>query len=195
MIKHQLQYLILFIVGVAICMLGIACIIYADIHGNGTSDGSNPLLGDLLCVASTFLYAISNISEEFLVKEHDRIEYLGFIGIFGSLISGLQFGIFEHRNLSTVTWDITIIGGYLIFTFSMFLFYSMVSVVIRKTSALMFNLAALTADFYSLIASIVIFHFSVSSRHRLLNFSLITQLFFSSNSYISFHFYSSLRVR
>uniref|UniRef100_A0AC34GJJ2 Uncharacterized protein n=1 Tax=Panagrolaimus sp. ES5 TaxID=591445 RepID=A0AC34GJJ2_9BILA len=71
-------------------MLGIACVIYADAVTGGSGGGSNPLLGDLLCVASTFLYAISNISEEFLVKEHDRIEYLGFIGIFGSIISGLQ---------------------------------------------------------------------------------------------------------
>lgn len=76
--------------GVAICMIGIACIIYADAITGGTGGGDNPLLGDILCLSSTFLYAISNISEEFLVKEHDRIEYLGFIGIFGSLISGLQ---------------------------------------------------------------------------------------------------------
>lgn len=71
-------------------MVGISCVIFADIGSGSNETGANPILGDLLCVASTFLYAVSNISEEFLVKEHDRIEYLGFIGVFGTLISGLQ---------------------------------------------------------------------------------------------------------
>jgi solute carrier family 35, member F1/2 len=52
--------------------------------------GKAPLLGDMLCIASTFLYGISNVSEEFLVKQYDRFEYLGIVGIFGSIIAGLQ---------------------------------------------------------------------------------------------------------
>uniref|UniRef100_A0A7E4V2L6 EamA domain-containing protein n=1 Tax=Panagrellus redivivus TaxID=6233 RepID=A0A7E4V2L6_PANRE len=152
-VRYQLSH----IIGVAICMVGLSCVIYADANG-GTSGGSNPLLGDLLCVLSTFFYAISNVSQEFLIKEFDRYEYLGFIGLFGSLISGLQFVIFETKNITAVVWSWNIIGAYMLFTVSMFAFYSMVSVVVEKTSALMFNLAALSADFYTLIASLVIFH-------------------------------------
>jgi len=141
-------------------MVGLACVIYADATSGSQGDGPNPLLGDLMCIVSTFLYGISNVSQEFLVKEHDRFEYLGFIGIFGSLVSGLQFAIFEHRNLAEVDWNWTIIFAYALFTISMFAFYSMVSIVVEKTSALMFNLAALTADFYSLIAGIIIFQYT-----------------------------------
>ena len=52
--------------------------------------GSDPLLGDLLCVAGTFLYGISNVAEEYLVRNHSISEWLAFIGIVGCVISGIQ---------------------------------------------------------------------------------------------------------
>ena len=52
--------------------------------------GSDPLLGDLLCIFGTCLYAISNVSQEYLVKNHSIPEWLGFIGIVGSIVSGIQ---------------------------------------------------------------------------------------------------------
>uniref|UniRef100_A0AC34QRG0 Solute carrier family 35 member F1 n=1 Tax=Panagrolaimus sp. JU765 TaxID=591449 RepID=A0AC34QRG0_9BILA len=154
------RYMISHIIGVAICMIGLCFVIYTDANSGGGDSGSNPLLGDLMCVVSTLLYGISNVSQEFLVKEHDRFEYLGFIGFFGSIISGFQFAVFEHRNIVEVDWNWTVISAYCIFTISMFAFYSMVSIVVEKTSALMFNLAALTADFYSLIAGLILFHYT-----------------------------------
>lgn len=55
-----------------------------------TCAGSNPLLGDLLCLAGALLYAISNVAQEFLVKNHTIVEYLGFLGVSGSFVSGIQ---------------------------------------------------------------------------------------------------------
>lgn len=52
--------------------------------------GSNPLLGDLLCLGSTALYAISNVAQEFLVKNHSITEFLGLLGVSGSVVSGIQ---------------------------------------------------------------------------------------------------------
>ena len=52
--------------------------------------GSDPLLGDLLCIFAACLYAISNVSQEYLVKNHSISEWLGFIGIVGSVVSGIQ---------------------------------------------------------------------------------------------------------
>lgn len=75
-------------------MIGLSFVIYADATSEEQGSGSNPLLGDVMCVASTFLYAISNVAQEFLIKEHDRFEYLGFIGFFGSIISGVQLWVF-----------------------------------------------------------------------------------------------------
>jgi len=51
---------------------------------------SNKLLGDLFCVAGAALYAASNVAEEYVVKGGDKVVYLAFIGLFGSLFSGVQ---------------------------------------------------------------------------------------------------------
>lgn len=55
-----------------------------------TPTGSNPLLGDLLCLGGSLLYAVSNVAQEFLVKNHGIREYLGFIGVTGSIASAIQ---------------------------------------------------------------------------------------------------------
>ena len=52
--------------------------------------GSSPLLGDLLCLIGSFLYAVSNVAQEFLVKNHTVTEYLGLLGVFGSVVSATQ---------------------------------------------------------------------------------------------------------
>lgn len=52
--------------------------------------GANRVLGDILCLAGSTLYAIGNVGEEYLVKQNSRVEYLGMIGLFGSIISGIQ---------------------------------------------------------------------------------------------------------
>ena len=51
---------------------------------------SDPLKGDLLCLGGAALYAISNVAQEFLVKNHSITEYLGLIGVSGSVVSGIQ---------------------------------------------------------------------------------------------------------
>lgn len=52
--------------------------------------GNNKAVGDMLCLGGALLYAVANVSEEFLVKQYSRMEYLGMIGLFGVLISGVQ---------------------------------------------------------------------------------------------------------
>ncbi len=52
--------------------------------------GSNPLVGDALCLAGGFLYAVSNVGQEASVKQYDRVEYLAMIGLFGSVVNITQ---------------------------------------------------------------------------------------------------------
>ncbi|KAK6045953.1 hypothetical protein COOONC_16542 [Cooperia oncophora] len=119
--------------------------------------GTHRVVGDLLCLGGSMLYAIANVSEEFLVKQHSRMEYLGMVGLFGSLISGVQLAVLEHKNLAQMDWSAATIGCFILFALSMFTFYSLVTIVLQKTSALMFNLATLTADFYSLLFGLFLF--------------------------------------
>lgn len=55
--------------------------------------GNHRVIGDMLCLGGSMLYAVANVSEEFLVKQHSRMEYLGMVGLFGSLISGVQLSV------------------------------------------------------------------------------------------------------
>ena len=84
------RYKIINFMGVALSMVGILSLVLADVQGSRSGHGSNPLLGDLLCLAGALLYAVSNVAQEFLVKNHGVVEYLGLIGVTGSIASGIQ---------------------------------------------------------------------------------------------------------
>uniref|UniRef100_A0A0N5AYZ3 Solute carrier family 35 member F1 n=1 Tax=Syphacia muris TaxID=451379 RepID=A0A0N5AYZ3_9BILA len=154
----SVRYLLTHIIGVFICLIGIAVLIWADVlDGKGQSGGNSRVIGDILCLSSSFLYAMGNVGEEYFVKQNNRIEYLGLVGIFGSILSGIQLALFERNELAKVKWSGVVISSYLLFAVSMFLFYSLVSVVMQRSSALMFNLSVLSSDFYSLIFGLFLF--------------------------------------
>lgn len=118
------RYLLSHIVGVGICLLGIAALIWADsLIGRGTSGGSDRLKGDLLALAGATLYGMCNVTEEYLVRSFTRSEYLGMVGLFGTLISAMQLlqpssiiqafhslgtslrSILERHQLAAVRWS------------------------------------------------------------------------------------------
>jgi solute carrier family 35 protein F1/2 len=87
----SVRYLISHLVGVSVCLIGIGLVIYADVlSGKGAEGGQDRLLGDLLCLGAALLYGVANVTEEFLVKQYDRFEYLGLVGLFGSIIACIQ---------------------------------------------------------------------------------------------------------
>ena len=44
----------------------------------------------MLCVSGAALYGVSNVAEEYVVKSYSIVEFLGMIGLFGSIVSGVQ---------------------------------------------------------------------------------------------------------
>ncbi|XP_060948098.1 solute carrier family 35 member F1 isoform X2 [Limanda limanda] len=87
-------------VGAGLCLLGIGCMVGADILlGRQQGLGEQKLFGDLLVLGGATLYGISNICEEFIVKNLSRVEFLGMMGLFGSFFSGIQLAIMEHKEL------------------------------------------------------------------------------------------------
>uniref|UniRef100_A0A915JPM1 Solute carrier family 35 member F1 n=1 Tax=Romanomermis culicivorax TaxID=13658 RepID=A0A915JPM1_ROMCU len=168
------RYLLSHILGVAICLIGIGCLVWGDVVNGKGVGGSDKLLGDIFCLSGAALYGVSNVAEEKLLKRFSRTEYLGMVGIFGSVISGIQLALIERENLAQVPWHhYEIIILYLAFALCMFTFYSLVTVVIQKTSAAMYNLNILTADFYTLLAGLVIFEYTVSFILRIRSLSAV----------------------
>ncbi|KFD62588.1 hypothetical protein M514_01105, partial [Trichuris suis] len=90
----KIRYLPTHIIGVCLCLVGVGCVVWGDIElGHQLSDGSNRVAGDLMCLSGAALYGVSNVIQEWLLRLHERTEYLGMIGIFGSFISGIQLYI------------------------------------------------------------------------------------------------------
>ena len=52
--------------------------------------GKNQAIGDVLVLCGAIMYGVSNVAQEFVVKNYSRVEFLGMIGLFGSIISAIQ---------------------------------------------------------------------------------------------------------
>uniref|UniRef100_A0A672R8L9 Solute carrier family 35 member F2 n=1 Tax=Sinocyclocheilus grahami TaxID=75366 RepID=A0A672R8L9_SINGR len=132
-----------------ICLAGVGTDILA---GQDQGSSSDILLGDGLALVNGTLYAISNVCQEYTVKNLSRVEFLGMVGLFESIISAIQLGILEHDEVSKIqwTWEIALIlAGYAL---CMYGFYSFMPVVIKMSSA--------TAVFQSIFISFVVLQFS-----------------------------------
>lgn len=145
-------------VGVAVCVTGIVVVIFSDVHAHDRSGGSNPLKGDLLVIAGSTLYAISNVSEEYFVTSADRVELMAMLGFFGAIISAIQISILERNELEHIQWSAGAVFPFVGFASAMFLFYSGVPVLLKISGATMLNLSLLTSDMWTVLIRIFAYH-------------------------------------
>ncbi|KAK4855170.1 hypothetical protein QYF36_004682 [Acer negundo] len=120
--------------------------------------GSNPRIGDILVIAGATLYAVSNVSEEYLVKSADRVELMAFLGLFGGIISAIQISILERNELKSIQWSAGAALPFFGFAAAMFLFYSFVPVLLKLNGSTMLNLSLLTSDMWAVLIRIFAYH-------------------------------------
>ncbi|NXT85084.1 S35F2 protein, partial [Zapornia atra] len=167
------RYRLIHFLAVAVCLLGVGTMVGADIlAGRQESEGSDVVIGDVLVLLGASLYAISNVSEEYIVKNLSRVEFLGMVGLFGTVISGLQLAIVEHREIMRIQWNWKVALLFTVFALCMFGLYSFMPVVIKVTSATSVNLGILTADLYSLFFGLFLFFYKFSGLY-ILSFVII----------------------
>ena len=151
-------------VGVAICVGGLIMVIFSDVHAQDrSSSGSNVLLGDALVLGASMLYAVSNVSEEFVVKKVDQVEFLAHVGFFGAIISLCQLVVLELDELQAIHWSVSSIAPFIGFALSCFGFSSMVPWLLQMNGATMLNLSLLTSDMWAVAVRALGFHESVDS--------------------------------
>ncbi|KAJ6662287.1 hypothetical protein lerEdw1_012451 [Lerista edwardsae] len=151
-------------IAVAVCLVGVGTMVGADIlAGRKEGEGIAVVVGDILVLVGASLYAISNVSEEYIVKNLSRLEFLGMVGLFGTVISGLQLGIVEHKDIANIQWNWKIALLFVAFALCMFALYSFMPLVIKVTSATSVNLGILTADLYSLFFGLFLFGYKFSA--------------------------------
>ncbi|OQS07479.1 Drug/Metabolite Transporter (DMT) Superfamily [Thraustotheca clavata] len=142
----------LHLVGCALAIGGILLIFFAN---NSSGDYPDQLTSNLWSLLASLLYAVSNLLNEFAVKQGKldaNIESLGKMGAWGLIISIIQFYCVEYSMYKDVNFtgaDISYVFG---FVFDMYIFYAVVSLFLRVAESLMFNISLLTADLYSALA-------------------------------------------
>ncbi|XP_041850173.1 solute carrier family 35 member F2-like [Melanotaenia boesemani] len=157
------RYRIVHYVAVCICLLGVGAMVGADLlAGRDQGSTSNILLGDGLVLLSATLYAVSNVSQEYTVKNLSREEFLGMIGLFGTIISTIQMVILEPNDISAIKWSWQVGLLFSAYALCMYLLYSFMPIVIKLSSATSVNLSLLTADLFSLFCGIFLFQYNFS---------------------------------
>ena len=68
----------------------------------GCVPATDRTLGDILAVLGSVCYGISNVAEEGVVKERSPVEFLAMLGLFGSVISGVQMYVLSCWTASCV---------------------------------------------------------------------------------------------
>ncbi|TVU49561.1 hypothetical protein EJB05_00874 [Eragrostis curvula] len=153
--------------GVAICVAGLVLVVFSDVHAGDRAGGTSPIKGDILVIAGATLYAISNVSEEFLVKASDQIELMGMLGLFGALISFLELyyffnyffrSIFERSEIKSIHWNVGAVMPFIGFAIAMFLFYSLVPILLKISGSTMLNLSLLTSDMWAILIRVFAYH-------------------------------------
>ncbi|XP_048322144.2 uncharacterized protein LOC107432192 isoform X1 [Ziziphus jujuba] len=143
--------------GAAVCVVGLGLVLLSD-AGVGGGGGSKPLLGDILVIAGTLFFALSNVGEEFCVKKKDRVEVVSMIGVFGFLVSLCELSIVELKDLKSVKWSVEIILAFAVYTLSGVLFYTVTPFVLKLSGATLFNLSILTSDMWAVVFRICLYH-------------------------------------
>ncbi|XP_070699859.1 solute carrier family 35 member F2 [Pempheris klunzingeri] len=168
------RYKLVHFVAVMVCLLGVGAMVGADIlAGRDQGSTSDIVLGDGLVLISAFLYAVSNVCQEYTVKNLSRVEFLGMMGLFGTVISGIQLAVLETRAIAAIKWDFHISTLFTVYALCMYALYSFMPVVVKMTSATAVNLSLLTADLFSLFCGIFLFHYTFSTLY-IISFVVIT---------------------
>ncbi|CAB1419776.1 unnamed protein product [Pleuronectes platessa] len=159
----KIRYKMVHFVAVCICLLGVGAMVGADLlAGRDQGSTSNILLGDGLVLLSAVLYAISNVSQEYTVKNLSRVEFLGMLGLFGTIISTVQMVILERNEVAKIQWSWEVVLLFSAFAVCMYTLYSCMPLVMKLSSATSINLSLLTTDLFSLFSGIFLFQYNFS---------------------------------
>ena len=118
------------------------------------------LRGDTYVLIAASLYAVSNVMQEKLVKHYDRVEFLGMLGSFGTVICVGILLLLEREEITVFIQDMDQVATLELVGFvgCLFVMYCVTSKFLQEGDALLFNLSTLTSDVYGALFSVLLFH-------------------------------------
>ncbi|KAF9942812.1 hypothetical protein BGZ67_010444 [Mortierella alpina] len=148
--------------GVVLAMAGMGFLIWSDMEAGKDFPGSDYVKGDLFCLLGATLYAVSNVYQEFLVRQAPMYEVVGQLGFWATFLNGAQLAILERNEIRNVKWTPQVVLYIIGFDIALFIMYSVSPLLFRLSSATFFNLSLLTSDFYGLIFGIFLFNAKIN---------------------------------
>ncbi|KAH0834695.1 DUF914-domain-containing protein [Lanmaoa asiatica] len=141
--------------GVVISISGLCLLVVSDLVTGKDGHAESRATGDALMVVAATIFGISNATEEFFVRHSPLYEVVGQLGMWGTLVSGIQTFVLERDLVALAPWDSgtsewiqTLQTDEAI---AMFIFFSLAPLLYRAASSSYFNMSLLTSDFYGLI--------------------------------------------
>jgi solute carrier family 35 protein F1/2 len=146
--------------GILICVGGLGMLVGSDHLTDKSWEAVDKVKGDLFMIAGATLYGFTNAAEEFFVRQSPLYEVVGQLGMWGTLINGVQAAALEHRDMTTATWNGAIGGILVAYTAAMFILYTTAPILYRMATSVFYNLSLLSSDFFGLLFGLFLFHYA-----------------------------------
>lgn len=145
------KYSIIQLISIVIGFTGVILVFIAD------GVGDSRWVGNLCAFASALAYAIANILQEKLVYSASATLYLCRFSLITTPVSAIFCGALEWKTIRDYNW--TAITYVFIFLYSILLavYYSGIPFIMQFSNATEMNISLLSANFFSLLISILAF--------------------------------------
>ncbi|CED82884.1 Predicted membrane protein [Phaffia rhodozyma] len=147
------------IIGIFVCIVGLGLLVASDQITDKDYKALNMALGDGYMIVGATLYGFTNALEEFLVRKRPLYEVVGQLGMWGMIWNAVQCSILERHLWFETTWDGANIGFLFLYTFSLFILYTLAPLLYRSSSSVYYNLSLLTSDFYGLLIGLSLYSY------------------------------------
>ncbi|THH02680.1 hypothetical protein EW026_g201 [Hermanssonia centrifuga] len=147
------------ICGIVVCVGGLGMLVASDEMTDKDWPALSRAKGDVFMLVGATLYGFTNATEEFFVRRSPLYEVVGQLGMWGTLINGIQAAALEHED-EGVLMPFTV-GLLVAYTGAMFILYTVAPILYRMSSSAYYNISLLTSDFYGLLFGLFLFHYRV----------------------------------
>jgi len=160
----KVRYNIFQVIGILVAVGGMGVLFGSDAITNANNfPASDRVKGNLFALLGATCYGVANTGQEYLISGAPMYEVLSMMGIFGTIINGVQAAIFDRSAFQKMLEVYTPkIGGWIAgFDLLLFLFYSTVPLILRLGSAAFLNISLLTANFWGTAVGVQVFGLTI----------------------------------
>lgn len=157
--RYQLSHIFGLVAGV----MSVVVVVWLDVRdgkGGITTGGGERLFGDLLSLLSASLTAISQVLACQSIQDFHPSEYLGMLGLWGTVISAGQTFWLERTLILTISWNLWEIPAlFAAFSLAQIIYYLCFPTALKVCTPAGLNLSLLSTNFYSLGAATLVFKY------------------------------------